>query len=111
MRRGVTLMNTVAGLAVVFAAEEVVEPDFIQARRGTRRSAMCPRLPSPARLPRETHHGGVPPDVGPDPALDVLIAREPGLALGRDRVDVVVLRRPARRPAARERASSSLSIT
>src|SRR5215831_426756 len=35
------------------------------------------------------HDGSVPPDVGPDPALGVLIAREPGLALGRDRVDVV----------------------
>ena len=35
------------------------------------------------------HHGGVPPDVGADPALDVLVAGEPRLALGRDRVDVV----------------------
>src|SRR5215469_14027638 len=32
---------------------------------------------------------GVPPDVGPDPALGVFIAWEPRLALRRDRVDVV----------------------
>src|SRR5215469_13883232 len=35
------------------------------------------------------HDRGVPPDIGSDAALDVLIAREPRLALGRDRVDVV----------------------
>ncbi len=35
------------------------------------------------------HDRGVPPDVGPDPALDVLVAGEPRLALGRDRVDEV----------------------
>src|SRR5487761_1275311 len=35
------------------------------------------------------HHGRVPPDVGADAALDVLVAGEPGLALRRDRVDVV----------------------
>src|SRR5262249_52298702 len=42
------------------------------------------------RTVRPGHHDrGVPPDVGPDPALGVLIAWEPGLALGRNRVDVV----------------------
>src|SRR4029077_7212477 len=35
------------------------------------------------------HHGRVPPDVSPDPALDVLVAGEPWLALRRDRVDEV----------------------
>ena len=35
------------------------------------------------------HHGRVPPDIGPDPAFDVLVAGEPRLALRRDRVDEV----------------------
>ena len=43
-----------------------------------------------ARPLRPVHQdGGVPPDVRADAPLDVLVAGEPGLALGRDRVDVV----------------------
>jgi hypothetical protein len=53
-----------AELAVVLAAEEVVEADLIE-------------------------RGRVPPDVGPDPPLDVLVAGEPRLAFRRDRVDEV----------------------
>jgi hypothetical protein len=34
-------------------------------------------------------HRRVPPDVGPDAPLDELVAREPRLGLGRDRVDVI----------------------
>ena len=36
----------------------------------------------------DDHDGGVPPDERADAALDELVAREPGLALGRDRVHV-----------------------
>ena len=50
---------------------------------------MWPPTPTPGRLARLHHDRGVPPDVGADPALDVLVAGEPRLALGRDRVDVV----------------------
>jgi hypothetical protein len=42
-------------------------------------------------------HRGVPPDVRPDAALDVLVAGEPRLLLRRDRVDVI--RRGQRRDA------------
>ena len=50
---------------------------------------MCPPTPMPGRCARCTMHRRVPPDVGADAPLDVLVAGEPGLALRRDRVDVV----------------------
>ena len=87
--RGVALdEDLVAGLAVVLAAEEVVEADLVQAgRRGVGGDVPAD---AEARPVGAGHHDRrVPPDVGADPALGVLIAGEPGLALGRDRVDVV----------------------
>ena len=51
---------------------------------------MCPPTPAPPGPVRPRHHDrGVPPDVGADPPLDVLVAGEPRLALRPDRVDVV----------------------
>ena len=80
--------HLIPGLAVILAAEEVVEADLVQAgRAGVGRDV--PAHAHPRAVGAGHHHGGVPPDVGPDPALDVLVAWEPGLALGRDRVDVV----------------------
>ena len=85
--------HLVAGLAVVLAAEEVVEPDLVQAgRRRVGRDVAADAEPWPVGPGH--HDGGVPPDVGADPALDVLVAGEPGLALGRDRVDVVGAAQP-----------------
>ncbi len=80
--------DLVAAARVVLAAEEVVEADLVQARRrGVRRDVTAdldPRALGPVH-----HDRRVPPDVGTDPALDVLVTGEPRLALRRDRVDVV----------------------
>ena len=88
-RRRVALEeDLVAGLAVVLAVEEVVEADLVQA--GGRGVGGDVPADAEARPVGPGHHDrGVPPDVGPDPALDVLVAGEPGLALRRDRVDEV----------------------
>ena len=80
--------HLVAGLAVVLAAEEVVEAHLVQAgRRGVSRDVAADAHPRPVGAGH--HDRGVPPDIGPDPALHVLVAGEPRLALGRDGVDVV----------------------
>ena len=86
--RGVALeVHLVAGGAVVLAPEEVVEADLVQ--RG--RAGVGREVASDARVahvrPRD-HDRRVPADVGTDPALEVLVAGEPGLLVGRDRVDV-----------------------
>ena len=88
-RGGVALdEDLVTGLAVVLAVEEVVEPDLVQAgRRGI--GGDMPADAHSGPVGPGYHHRGVPPDVGADPPLDVLVAREPGLPLGRDGVDEV----------------------
>jgi hypothetical protein len=88
-RRRVALEeHLIAGLAVVFAAEEVVEADLVQAgRRRVGGDVAADAQTRPVRA--GDHDGRVPPDVGADPAFDVLVARKPGLPLGRDRVDVI----------------------
>ena len=50
---------------------------------------MWPPTSRPLRLALGDHDRGVPADERADPALDLLVAGEPRLALGRDRVDVV----------------------
>jgi len=87
-RRGVALeVHLVAGGPVVLAPEEVVEPDLVQrGRRGERGEVPADAL---RHVVGARHHDGrVPPDERPDAALHVLVAREPRLELGRDRVDV-----------------------
>jgi hypothetical protein len=86
---GVALVeDLVAAAGVVLAAEEVVEADLVEAgRRGVRRDV--PADADPGALGPVHHDRRVPPDVGPDPALDVLVAGEPRLRLRRDGVDVV----------------------
>ncbi len=87
-RGGVALeINLVAGLPVGLAPEEVVEADLIQAGRAGEGGQMA--ADPLGRVVGPHHHdGGVPADVGPDAALDVLVAGEPGLLVGRDGVDV-----------------------
>ena len=71
----------------VLAAEEVVEADLVEGRGGRVRGDVAADADG---LVRSGHHDRrVPADVGADPPLDVLVAGEPWLALGRDRVDVV----------------------
>ncbi len=80
--------DLVAATGVVLATEEVVEPDLVEARcRLVRRDVAADLEARPVRV--GDHHRGVPADEGADPALDVLVAREPRLALWRDGVDVV----------------------
>ena len=80
--------DLVAAAGVVLAAEEVVEADLVQAGRRLVGGDVAADLEALAVGARD-HHRGVPADEGADPALDVLVAGEPRLALGRDRVDVV----------------------
>ena len=88
-RRGVALeVDLVAAAGVVLAAEEVVEPDLVEARR----RLVGRDVPADADLGpvgAGDRHGGVPADERADAPLDVLVAREVRLALRRDRVDVV----------------------
>src|SRR5580698_2153210 len=85
--------HLIARLAEVLAAEEVVVPDLIEAgRRGVGGDVAADAQAGPVGA--GDHDGGVPPDVGADAPLDVLIAGEPGLALRRDRVDVVGAAQP-----------------
>jgi hypothetical protein len=80
--------DLVARLAVVLATEKVVEADFVQAGgAGIGRDVAADAVLGTVRA--ADHDRGVPPDVSPDPALDVLVAREPRLALRRDGVDEV----------------------
>ena len=86
--RGVPLEeDLVAEAAVGLAAEEVVEADLVErGRAGVGREVPADALG--ARVGPGDHGGGVPADVGPDPALLVLVAGEPGLGVGRDGVHV-----------------------
>jgi hypothetical protein len=93
--------HLVAGLAVVLAAEEVVEADLVEAGR----TGVGGDVAADGELGavRPAHHDrGVPADVGPDAALDVLVPGEPGFAFRRDRVDVV---------GAAQRGNPDLSLT
>ena len=85
---GVTLeVDLVAGVAVVLAAEEVVEADLVERRRRrVRRQVAADAVGGLVRL--DDHHRRVPPDEGADPSLDELVAGEPRLGLAGDRVDV-----------------------
>jgi hypothetical protein len=81
-------VDLVAAAGVVLAAEEVVEADLVEA--GCRLVGRDVSTDAQTRSVGARHHdGGVPTDVGPDASLDRLVAGEPWLALGRDRVDEV----------------------
>ncbi len=79
--------DLVARLAVVLAAEEVVEAHLVE--RGGRGVGGDVAADVGAGVGPGHHDGRVPADVGADAALDVLVTGEPRLALRRDRVDVV----------------------
>ncbi len=89
--RRVTLEeDLVAAARVVLAAEEVVEAHLVQGRRrGIGRHV--PADPREADVRTQDHGHGIPADEPADAALQLLVAREPGLLLGADRVDVARL--------------------
>ena len=96
-RRGVALEeDLVAHARGVLAAEEVVEADFVEAGR----AGVGGEVATDARraaVGAQDHRHGVPADHPPDAVLHLLVARELGLLLRRDRVDVA--RRGQRRQA------------
>ena len=97
--------DLVAAARVVLAAEEVVEADLVERRRrGVGRDVAAD---ADAGALRAVHHDrGVPADVRAVAALDLLVAGEPRLELGRDGVDVVG-RGQRRDPDRRSRARCS----
>ena len=72
----------------VLATEEVVEADLVEAGRGLVGRDVAADF-QPLAVGAGDHHRGVPPDERANALLDLVVAGEPGLALGRDRVDVV----------------------
>ena len=76
---GVALeVDGVAGLAVGLAPEEVVEADLVEGGGGGEGRQVA--ADAVGLLVGPDHHDrGVPADEGPDAALDVLVAGEPGL--------------------------------
>src|SRR5450756_990613 len=90
-RRGVPLVEDLVPAPLpVLAAEEVVEPDLVQARgRGIGRQVATQT--GEAGVRPEDHRDRVPADDPADPELDRLVAREVRLLLRADRVDVAGL--------------------
>jgi len=85
---GVSLEIDVIGRrAIALAAEEVVETDLVQDRRGSERRQVPPD-PISFVIRLDHHHGGVPTHESADATLQILVAGEPCLVLGGDRVDV-----------------------
>ena len=80
-------VDVVAGLAVVFPAEEVVEADLVQRRRtGESRKVSADAFGT--RIRTNHHDGGVPADARTNTTLEVFVAREPRFLFARNRVDV-----------------------
>ncbi len=80
--------DLVAAALVVLAAEEVVEADLVEARRGLVGGDVAADLEALA-VGAGDHDRGVPAEEGADALLDLVVAGEPRLPLGRDGVDVV----------------------
>ena len=88
-RRRVALVeDLVAEAAVALAPEEVVEADVVEAGGRRERREVPAEGVEPVVRPVDHRHR-VPADVGADPPLEELVAREPGLLLAGDGVDVV----------------------
>ncbi len=80
--------DLVAATGVALAAEEVVEADLVEAGRGLVGGDVAAHAQA-GTVGARHHDRGVPADVGANASLDGLVAREPGLTLGRDGVDEV----------------------
>ena len=87
-RRGVALdVDVIAGLPVLLAAEEVVEADLVEHRRGGEGGEVAAD-PVGLLVGVDDHHGGVPAEEAPEALLEVLVAGEPRLLGDGDGVDV-----------------------
>ena len=82
--------DLVATAGVVLAAEEVVEADLVEARRRGIRGEVAAEADVEVVGPGD-HDRRVPADDAADLQLELLVAREVGLLLRRDAVDVVGL--------------------
>lgn len=88
-RRGMALEeDLVAAVALVLAAEEVVEAHVVEGGGGGEGGDMAADADAWALGPRD-HDRGVPAGRVEDLALDLLVAREERLVLGGDGVDVI----------------------
>ena len=81
-------VDVVATTRRVLSTEEVVEPDLIE-RGGRGVGRDVPADPFQVLVRPGHHHRCVPTDQSTDVSFQVLVAREVGLLLRRDRVDVV----------------------
>ena len=86
--RSVSLeVHLITGRSVVLAVEEVIEANLVE---GGRAGVSGEMAADRGRTGVGSHHhdGGVPTDVCPDAALDVLVAGKLGLAVGGDGIDI-----------------------
>jgi hypothetical protein len=81
------VVDLIAGLAVVLAAEEVVETHFVEAGSGGVGGQVAANT-GEVMIGADHHGGGVPPDDAADAKLQLLVAGERRFVLGRDGVDV-----------------------
>jgi hypothetical protein len=93
--RGVALVEDLVAAAAgltetVLAAEEVVEADLVE-RRAARVRRQVPAEAAELVVAAQDHRHGVPADDPADAELELLVAREEGLLLRADRVDVAGL--------------------
>ena len=80
-------IDVIAAVAVVLAAEEVVEADLVEAGRTGEGGEVAADAVG-VLVGAHDHDRGIPADVGADASLDVFVAGEPRFHLARDRVHV-----------------------
>ena len=100
--------DVVTAAGMILAAEEVVEPDLVQARGALIGRDVAADLEALA-VGLADHDRRVPADVGANPPLDVLVAGEPRLGFRRDRVDVVAAAQCRQADLARPRSLQQLA--
>ena len=80
-------INVIAGVAVVLAAEEMVETNFVEAGR----AGKCRKVSADTFgvfVGAHNHGGGIPTNEGTNTTFDVFIAREPRFVLARNGVHI-----------------------
>ena len=80
-------VHMIAGHAVVFAAEKMVEANLVEAGAAGKRREVTTHALSEG-VGAHDHHRCVPADVGAYPLFEVAVSGEPGLALARDGVHI-----------------------